>query len=396
MHKKLVHLFDKLRFLWYFMNYLAAFLVSPFFRNRPEYQHLWLVSERGIDAQDNGLHLYRYLRREHPELNVRYLIDDSSPDRRFFSDDDRLLRFRSFSHYLALVLAEYKISTHIMGFAPDMWFFLRVDKVWKISGKLVFLQHGITSNDMPWMYADNARLHLFVCGAKPEADAIEAGFGHPKGVVQYLGFCRYDKLPTEPSRRASGMVLFMPTWLQSMKDVSVRVFTNSDYYRGIMALLNDEALETLLEKHGKTLMFAPHHEVLPYLGCFHSSLSRVRFLDAGNRNVQQLLIDADVLITDFSSVFYDFAYQHKPLIYYQFDEEEYRRVQYQQGYFDFRRDGFGPVVTTVPEVVRELGAALEFGMQENYASRLDRFFPIRDQNNCRRNYEAILALGKDD
>lgn len=396
MHKKLVHLWDKLRFFWYFLNYLAAFLVSPLFRNRPEYRHLWLVSERGIDAQDNGLHFYRYLRREHPEINVRYIIDGKSPDRRFFSADDRLLRYRSFSHYLALVLAEYKVSTHIMGFAPDMWFFTRLDKVWKMSGKLVFLQHGIISSDLSWLYADNARLDLFVCGAKPEADAVAAGYGHPKGVVQYLGLCRYDCLPVDGARNPSGMVLFMPTWRQSVQNVSVQAFEKSLYYRGIMALLNDGALGSLLREYGKTLLFAPHTEVLPYLDCFHSSLSNVRFLNPGEREVQRLLIEADVLITDFSSVFFDFAYQHKPLIYYQYDEADYRRDHYPKGYFDYRKDGFGPVVETVPALTRELAAALRFGMREVYASRADAYFPVRDRNNCRRNYEAIMALGKDD
>ena len=110
MHKKLVHFWDKLRFLWYFLNYFMAAAVAPLFRNREEYRHLWLISERGTDAQDNGLYFYRYLRREHPEVNACYLLSEDSPDRRFFSEDDRLVRYRSFSHYLALVLAEYKVS----------------------------------------------------------------------------------------------------------------------------------------------------------------------------------------------------------------------------------------------------------------------------------------------
>lgn len=84
MHKKLVHFWDKLRFLWYFLNYFMAAAVAPVFRNREEYRHLWLISERGTDAQDNGLYFYRYLRREHPEVNACYLLSEDSPDRRFF------------------------------------------------------------------------------------------------------------------------------------------------------------------------------------------------------------------------------------------------------------------------------------------------------------------------
>lgn len=395
--KKIVHLWDKFRFLWYFVNYLAAMAVSPLFRGRPEYRHLWLVSERGTDAQDNGLHFYRYLRREHPEINAAYLLAADSPDRRVFSPEDRLICYRSFSHYLALVLAEYKISSHIMGFTPDMWFFTRLDHVWNMSGKLVFLQHGIIKDDMPWCHRDNARLDLFVCGAKPEAEAVAAGFGHPPGVVQCLGLCRYDRLPGEGEHQRSGMVLFMPTWRAPLKDVSMVAFQKSTYCKGIMELLNSEALEELLERHGCRLVFAPHPEVLPYLDCFHSRIPRVETAAPENRNVQRLLIEADVLITDYSSVFFDFAYQRKPLIYYQYDDEEYRSGHYPQGYFTYRKDGFGPVVAEVPELVQTLERMLCSGLMEPcYAQRLGAYFPYRDRENCRRNYEAIAALGRKD
>ncbi len=396
MYKKLIHLWDKLRFSWYFLNYLVATVVSPLFRNRAEYQDLWLISERGTDAQDNGLHFYRYLRREHPEINACYLLSSNSPDKRFFSQDDRLIRYRSFAHYLSLVLAEYKISSHIMGFAPDMWFFTKLDHVWKMSGKLIFLQHGIIKDDIPWCYADNVRLDLFVCGAKPEADAVAAEFGYPPGVVRYLGLCRYDRLPAGKIHSKSGMVLFMPTWRARLKDVSVQKFESSVYYKGIMELLNDETLGKLLEEYGCRLLFAPHSEVLPYLDSFHSSIPHVYFLEPKERNVQQLLIDADVLVTDYSSVFFDFAYQYKPVIYYQYDEEEYRLEQYSQGYFSYQADGFGPVVSDVPELVRQLERLLHSGdIEERYARRVEKFFHYFDNENCRRNYEAIAALGQE-
>jgi CDP-glycerol glycerophosphotransferase len=393
MYKKMIHILDKIRFLWYFLNYLAAAAVSPLFRGRSEYRHLWLISERGTDAQDNGFHFYRYLRRTHPEINARYLLSADSPDRRFFSKEDRLIRYRSFSHYLALVLAEYKISSHIMGFAPDMWFFTKLDHIWKMSGKLAFLQHGIIQSDLPWCYRDNARLDLFVCSAKPEAKAVAAGFGHPPGVVRCLGLCRYDCLPSGEDRQKNGVVLFMPTWRMPLKDVSVHVFEQSVYYKGIMALLNSEALGMLLENRGYRLLFAPHPEVFPYLSSFRSCLPQVEILVPQNRNVQKLLIEADVMITDYSSVFFDFAYQRKPLIYYQYDDEDYRRVHYPKGYFSYQRDGFGPVVARIPELVRVLADMLCLDrMEEQYVKRVETYFLYKDQENCRRNYEAIAAL----
>ena len=111
-------------------------------------------------------------------------------------------------------------------------------------------------------------------------------------------------------------------------------------------------------------------------------------------DLQRLLIEADVLITDYSSVFFDFAYMEKPIIYYQFDRDEYRKGHYQEGYFSYDRDGFGRVTFSQEETLEELERILERGAEVEpvYLERMDRFFERRDRDNCRRNWEAILDV----
>ena len=58
-----------------------------------------------------------------------------------------------------------------------------------------------------------------------------------------------------------------------------------------------------------------------------------------------------LLITDFSSVFFDFGYMKKPIIYYQFDNELFRSNHYKEGYFSYERDGFGPVATKENDLI---------------------------------------------
>ena len=40
-------------------------------------------------------------------------------------------------------------------------------------------------------------------------------------------------------------------------------------------------------------------------------------------------------------------------------------------------------------------AERDFTVEEEYLARLDAFFPIRDELNCERTYEAIAALRKE-
>ena len=84
----------------------------------------------------------------------------------------------------------------------------------------------------------------------------------------------------------------------------------------------------------------------------------------------------------------------KPEIFFQFDEQEYRSQHYEKGYFDYRKDGYGPVFTNPKEVAKYIEQLLgnDCEMEERYRSRVDSFFAFRDQKNCERNFNAIMNL----
>jgi len=116
---------------------------------------------------------------------------------------------------------------------------------------------------------------------------------------------------------------------------------------------------------------------------------RVIIASFNDYDVQELLMNSKMLITDFSSVIFDFAYMGKPIVYYQFDD-----IHYSHGYFDYGRDGFGPVLKTEDEVINYLAEKVNDGflVDDMYKARAETFFEIRDDNNCERNFNAILSL----
>jgi len=109
----------------------------------------------------------------------------------------------------------------------------------------------------------------------------------------------------------------------------------------------------------------------------------------------QVFNESALLITDYSSVAMDFAYLRKPIIYTQFDKDEIYKVQvYNEGYFDFERDGFGPVTYTYEDAIKEIINMIENDCvePEMYKERVDKFFPYNDHNNCQRIYTEIIKL----
>ena len=386
---KIKRIFEFIVFLCFLTS---AKLVSVFMRYNEKYKDLWIVSERGTDARDNGYHFFKFLTQEHPDINSVYIISRNSPDYGKVASLGKVIQYRSFSHYLHFLLAKVRVSTHIEGYSPDILFFYKYGK--RISGnaKKVFLQHGIIKDDLEFCHAEHTNIDMFVCSAVPEYEYIDKVFGYPEGVLRLTGLCRYDNL--RRNDKLTRKILFMPTWRSTFRSCSRHTFSESEYCKRYNSLLNNSELAELLEKYDYELIFYPHNEVQRFLDCFAAHGDRVTIAGFETNDVQQLLINTDILITDYSSVYFDYAYMRKPVIYYQYDEAKFRAEQYSKGYFDYRRDGFGRVLETEDEVISELRHLLDNQAKPDmeYLKRMNSFFKFNDTNNCKRTFEAISSL----
>jgi CDP-glycerol glycerophosphotransferase (TagB/SpsB family) len=102
------------------------------------------------------------------------------------------------------------------------------------------------------------------------------------------------------------------------------------------------------------------------------------------------------MITDYSSVYFDFAYMNKPLLYYQFDKDQFRASHYAEGYFSYENDGFGPCFDNFNDVKQYVFDMIDTDcpQPEKYDLRVKAFFDLRDNHNCERTYNALKELEK--
>ncbi|WP_186305442.1 CDP-glycerol glycerophosphotransferase family protein, partial [Campylobacter coli] len=111
-----------------------------------------------------------------------------------------------------------------------------------------------------------------------------------------------------------------------------------------------------------------------------------------NESLQELFCNSSLMITDYSSVAFEMAYLNKPVIYYQFDHEEFFSSHtYQKGYFNYKKDGFGPVVKDEEKLFKELENLIRndckpFGI---YKDNIDSTFAFKDGKCCERNYKIF-------
>ena len=88
----------------------------------------------------------------------------------------------------------------------------------------------------------------------------------------------------------------------------------------------------------------------------------------------------------------------REVIYFQFDYDEIYKGAHssKKGYFDYQRDGFGPVCYKEKEVLDALERFLDRGGKATpeYLKRMQDFYAFHDTNNCQRAFEAIESLEK--
>ena len=140
------------------------------------------------------------------------------------------------------------------------------------------------------------------------------------------------------------------------------------------------------------LAFLPHPNLQPVLRDLGLP-AHIELLSYDGADVQEYFARARLFVTDFSSVAFNEAYLERPVVYFQFDEDKVLGGGHvgRAGYFDYRRDGFGPVTVAAPDAVAATVAALEHGTtpMEPYQARIDATFPERDGQCSERVVQAV-------
>ena len=63
-----------------------------------------------------------------------------------------------------------------------------------LRNKRAFLQHGIITADLSFLYYPHTKMSLFVTSTYDEWKYVNDRYGYPEGYVQELGLCRFDQL----------------------------------------------------------------------------------------------------------------------------------------------------------------------------------------------------------
>lgn len=361
----------------------------------------WLICENAVEAQDNGWCFFQFMNKKHPEIETIYAIKKTAPMYSEVCETGKVVNYGSILHWIYYLCAEVNISSQ-KGGKPNAAICYVLEIYGFLKNRRVFLQHGITMNDCNYLYYDNTKMWMFITAAISEHKFVMEKFGYPSNSVVCTGFSRFDYLE---DNKKDKIILLMPSWRYWLKlpskvnkelNSEYYNFEDSEYFNIYQSLITDDKFLSLLQKYGFKLIFYPHRNIQEHIQSFSVNSDRVQIAPCEEFNIRELFSTSSIMITDYSSVSFDFAYLDKPVVYYQFDVERFRKYQYEEGYFDYENDGFGPVCYDSLSLFDCIEMLMSNKVDEKYALRRKDFFMYRDKNNSERIYEAIRKKMKEE
>lgn len=363
---------------------------------------VWMFMDRPDRADDNAEVFFKYMQ-QYNEVETYFVIERGSKDYERIASIGNVVELYSEKHYQLHLTADYIISSQCNGVIENpFWDKAEYFRDIYHKPKSVFLQHGVIKDDMsPTLNRYNTNLYGFITSTKDEwKSIIEYPYFYKGENVWLTGLPVFDELVRKPEK----IILIMPTWrkelmhqewcedTQEMKWVTNCEFEKSSYYKYYYEILHDKILVSECKKYGYQIVFKPHPLIEEFAGelagddveLWDSSVSYRHAISVGG-----------LLVTDYSSLAFLFAYLRKAILYYQFDKQKFFDTHtYRNGYFDYEKDGFGDVCKSSKAIRKKIIDYIhkDCELQPKYKKKIDSTFGDIGIGCCERLYKILTNI----
>lgn len=381
----------------YFINFYLALVIVRFIRilNIKWKNNIWVIGGNGGQYySDNSAELHKYILDNHPEIEIYWIIDKSSPDILKAKNRGPILFKHSLKGNIYALLAEVLICNHSI--RGDI---LRGDMRLFKKAFTVSLCHGVTAFKAKKSFPNTSKLDLIIATSDYEKKIKNEWMNNDEKRVIVTGFPRYDSLYKYTNLTVEqNNIFYMPTWrpwitkkwIEPSKE-DYRLFRESSFFKEIDSFLTDETLIDTLNSNNYTLNVFFHKNLHLFIQEFFKNKysTNINILSK-DTDVQEQLINSSLLITDYSSVAWDFLFLDRPVLFYQFDYKTYSK--HYNSYISMPKDLFGRVTYNHKDTIKNLKALIK-NPDECKVDNLDikkKFIKYEDGNNCKRVMDSIL------
>ena len=378
-------------------NEINKYLYRHKYINEPIEEN-WVMFETfmGKSYADSPKYIYEYLAKNYPgKYKFIWVLND--PKEKLPYEGIIVKRFtKKYAYYLA------KSKYFVFNIRQPLWFRKREGQVFLETWhgtplkRLAFDQEEVTAASPTYksqFYRQKQEWDYLIAANKFSSDIFKSCFMYTNGTMLEIGYPRNDLLYA-PNKDQIALdlkkklhipldkktILYAPTW------------RDDEYYgKGQYKFKLKLDLEMMKEELGDeyVILLRTHHyiaDALDVTGVEDFAYNLSKYDD-----ITEIYLISDICITDYSSVFFDYANLKRPMLFYTYDIDKYRDVL-RGFYIDMEKELPGPLVYSTKEVIDQIKHLDE--MNQKYAQRYevfyDKFCSIDDGNASQRAVEAVF------
>lgn len=353
----------------------------------------------GKQYSDNPRAIYEYLLQNHPNYNMFWSVDKKHID---YFKQNKIQYVRRFSVKWLLIMSRAKYwvtnsrlplwlpkpkntiyvqtwhGTPLKKLAADM------DEVHMPGTNTIKYKNNFLKEASRWDYLISPNAYstkIFKRAFNFNKHMIESGYPRNDFIINNNYKDMIEKIKNQLNLpKNKKIILYAPTWRD-----------NQYYAKGKYKFNLEFDLDMLKTELGNDyiILLRLHYLVAENLDL--SGYEDFIYDFSHHEDIRELYLIADMLITDYSSVFFDYANLRRPMIFYVYDIEEYRD-KLRGFYFDFEKHAPGPLVRTTEELIEEIKKIAEFGFTptEDILAFYDKFCYLEDGRATERVVKEIF------
>jgi CDP-glycerol glycerophosphotransferase len=380
---------------------LPIYAVSGFLSKKPD---RWLFCARqGKAFAENCKYLFIHVHNEQPDLEAIWITHDRSIKRDLLRQGFKACMAYSPAGYWYSLTAGAVFLSHNRIWDPDgngfaiargtlimqLWHGSPIKRLgntveWSTDSKLSIVIGKILIALFPFL-AIRRYCHRMLAACPSVARHLGESYAIPDTNMLISGYPKNDSwLGRALSTKNTGprKVIYMPTF----RALDWRLFVDFE--------CNFERLNRLCSKHNMEFHIKLHPYSLDRLALIMESISaltHIKFCD--HDDIYEILDEYDVLVTDYSSISFDYLLCGRPIIYAPFDYASYKKEE--RGFLEpYKSLTPGPHARNWPEL-----EALMVSKVDEYASQRkalnDRYNSYQSSHSSERLVEQVRALIKD-
>ncbi|MBO1218481.1 CDP-glycerol glycerophosphotransferase family protein [Mammaliicoccus sciuri] len=335
----------------------------------------------GRNYSDSPKAIFNYLLENEPNkwshvwiLNNKKIVENE-PE--FQNSNVKIIRRFSWEYFMYVTISKY----FVLNMRQPKWLYKKPEQVllstWHGTPlkKLVFDMDNVTSANKNYkkdFYEQSRNWDYLIAANKYSEDIFNSAFMYPREDILTYGYPRNDILTNHTEEYKNSLkkklgipvhkkvILYAPTWRDDQ-------FHGPGQYKFLMQL----DLQRLREELGDEYVVAlrMHYFISDNLDL--SEFKNFAFDFSRYNDINDLYISSDILITDYSSVFFDFANLRKPILFYTYDLEKYKDVL-RGFYIDMNKDLPGPLLFDSEQVIDSI-KNIET-VENDYQDKYDEFY----------------------